>query len=294
MTGSAAPSVLVTGARGFLGRALVAEFQRRGTRVLTVGAGEDAPDLAAALARLPRPTAVVALSAASPLSDQAAHEALTLGQVLPLLPALGGRCRLVALGSAAEYGAALPGAGLLDEDHPRQPISPYGLAKARLMDEMHRAHDRGADVLGLRLFSAAGPGMSRHSLWGALEAQLREDRRPVVTGPLGGARDILPGDLAARIIATLALAPCRPPAVINLGAGQAMPLRPLVQAVLRHHGPGIDLQETAASEPPTAFAADITRLRQFYPDIAPPRTETLARHIATGSQTDFSKPKDAL
>lgn len=274
--------VVITGARGFIGRALMADLHRRHVCVIAPGWDGHPPDIATALTL--RPAAVVALTSASPLADQDAQEAFTIGHVLPLIAATEGHCRLVAMGSAAEYGTTLHQTARLCEDHPRRPVSPYGIAKARLMDELRAAHDRGADVLGLRLFSAAGPGMSRLSLWGSIEAQLRAGKTHIVTGPLDTARDILPIRDAAAIIASLALAPGRLPATINLGCGQAVPLRPLVRAVLDNHATDLSLAETrpATADPAAnaAFAADIAVLRRYCPWVGPRSLNDLARKIA--------------
>jgi len=244
------------------------------------------PDLAAALAVCAklrpdaRPAAVVALASASPLADSAQQQAVTLGEVLPLMNTLGGMCRLVAIGSAAEYGLALHEAAVLNESHPRRPVSAYGKAKAHLMDQVQTIHDQGADVLGLRLFSAAGPQMSPRSLWGAVEAQVRAGKAVIETRSLSGARDILAVREAAAIITALTLAPSRLPPVINIGAGAATPLRPLMHAVLRQHATALRLAEHIDdADPDTFFAADIGLLRQAYQCRAPLTLEDLARHI---------------
>ncbi len=286
--------VIVNGAGGFLGCRVVADFLRRGVRVIALGAPVPARpglfyarDLGTALTLLPDAelAACVALASASPLADPAEQTAITLGQVLPIMKALEGVCRFVAIGSAAEYGSALRTATALNETHPRSPQSAYGHAKTLLMDQIETVHHQGRDALGLRLFSAVGPHMSSRSLWGAVEAQVSAGKTDIETQSLGGARDILPADEAAAIITTLALAPRRLPPVINVGSGHATPLRPLVHSVLHRHGVALRLAERcmqSATKPDYDIVSDISLLRRFYKVQSPLPVESLARYIVEG------------
>lgn len=267
--------VLVTGAGGFVGRAVCARLVAEGATVVSLGRSApemrgvdhlagDIRDGAAARAVVDRlrPRAVLALASAPPPAADEVHATVTLGAALALLAAARSveGCRFVGIGSAAEYGAAETDAPI-GEDALRLPVSAYGLAKARLMDAIAEAASRGGDAVGLRLFAAIGPDMPAHSLLGSVVRQLRDpDRTMVETGALDGWRDYLPVATAARLTVALALAPAQPPAWINVGSGRATALRDLVAATLRLSGRAVECREVGETAPGRRIVADIARL----------------------------------
>ncbi|MDN2583420.1 NAD(P)-dependent oxidoreductase [Aquibium sp. ELW1220] len=272
--------VLMTGASGFVGRAVAARLVAAGATVVSLGRSVpalhgvrhldadigDAIEARAVVDRL-RPRAVLALASAPPPAADDIHETVTLGAALALLAAAQTveGCRFVGIGSAAEYGSAETDAPL-GEDALRLPASAYGRAKAQLMDMIAEAASSGGDAVGLRLFAAIGPDMPTHSLLGSVVRQLRAPDRTVVrTGALDGWRDYLPVAAVARLTVALALAPTRPPAWINVGSGRATALRELVAATLRFSGRAVEFRE--AERPETArgrcIVADVTRLKSL-------------------------------
>lgn len=206
------PSILVTGAGGFLGRYVVSEFVGRGWRVVGIDllpadamAGFEGaayfqldvrdPTLRQLLER-ERPDACVhcAGSASVPLSMQRPlHDfQCNAGQTAELLEALrtaAPECALVLLSSAAVYGS--PNRLPIDETTDQQPISAYGYHKRmaeQLCTEYAALH--GLRTASARIFSAYGVGLRRQVLWDICRKLLGEDR-VVLQGTGAESRDFV-------------------------------------------------------------------------------------------------------
>ena len=199
-------SVLVTGAGGFIGPAVVKAFRGRGdpVRALAAAPGEPHRDLphdvevrtaeitdlravselcrdVACVVHLAGPSSVSA-SFADPLAYARVH---VLGTLTTLEAARqAGVGRFVYVSSAEVYGR--PTRCPTDETQEPAPRSPYGVAKlaAEHYVELYRdAH--GLDSIVLRPFSVYGPGISPKSLIGTILGQVAsgkvelEDLRPV-------------------------------------------------------------------------------------------------------------------
>jgi UDP-glucose-4-epimerase GalE len=172
-------TILVTGGAGYIGSHMVKLLRNRGRRVvvldnLSTGHREalgDAVELIAAdTADTPRvarlladfsvkavihfaASSVVAESTAEPMKYYANNVCGTLGLLRAMQ--LANVDRIVFSSSAAVYGE--PRRVPIDEDHPREPINPYGATKLvieRLLDELHAA--QGLRAVSLRYFNAAG------------------------------------------------------------------------------------------------------------------------------------------
>jgi len=161
--------VLVSGAGGFLGRAVVAALEERGAQV--AAAGHDAPfgvdfRLADAVEELfaeVRPDAVVHLAGTSRASDhgRGPEDVRTENVVHPLLNTLehcAGR-RVVMVSSAAVYGA-----GATDEGAALRPNGLWAAAKASAeVLGRRRAAALRATFIVARPFFLLGPGAARRS-----------------------------------------------------------------------------------------------------------------------------------
>lgn len=73
-------------------------------------------------------------------------------------------CKCIFLSSAAVYGNSIK--PLIDEDHPLNPISPYGFHK-KISEDICKefAVVYGLRTTSVRIFSAYGPGLKRQVLW---------------------------------------------------------------------------------------------------------------------------------
>ena len=165
--------VLVTGARGFIGRHLVASLQAVGAEVVAAdhrGDGDlkvdlrDGPGIREAF-RSARPAVVINLAAvADPRQAEqdpiGTYEVNVLGQlrVILALRAMVPQARLVVVGSALQYGRddrRRP----IREDDPQRPDGVYAVTKAAADLQASQHHrSEGLDIVRLRLFNVIGPG----------------------------------------------------------------------------------------------------------------------------------------
>lgn len=124
--------------------------------------------------------------------------------------------RFVLASSCAVYGLPVTTDGTVDEEHPTSPVSEYG------MSMLSRERVLSGGVV-LRLFNVTGPGQPAGMLVPDLARRLAEialgtEPGPIVTGPLHTERDYLDADDAARAFLCAALAH-DPPSVMNVGSG---------------------------------------------------------------------------
>jgi len=163
--------VLVTGASGFIGRHVAAALEGdpdvvviRSARTAHPGIDVQADladaDAARRLVGEVQPDVIVHAAGLRHGPPRALVHA-NVGTTRNVLTAIGKAevsCRLILIGSAAEYGPQP--AGLIAESAICRPTSPYGRTKlaATRLALWHRAHC-GVDATVLRLFNVVGPGM---------------------------------------------------------------------------------------------------------------------------------------
>lgn len=295
------PSILVTGARGFVGRHLVAALQASGAAVSgldrqVAGATDDppwlthlcelgtgAPDAAAGLATLlgeGRFTAVYHLagqsSAGASFQDPAGTVSANLLGTLEVLEALRLMAedgaplpRLLVVGSAEEYGAAARTDRPCREDDPILPISPYGTSKAaatQLCLQYHRSF--GLPVIPVRAFNHTGPGQDQRFVFPSFAAQIAAieagRQEPVLhTGDLSPARDFL--DVRDVVVAYQALvARGRPGRLYNVCSGSALTIQAGLEILLGFSSAQVQIRQDAARMRPADIPdlhGDATALR---------------------------------
>ena len=170
-------TILVTGGAGYIGSHMVKFLRARGEPVVVLddlstghrdavqatfvqGNTSDAA-LVEKLLKEHSVKAVVHFAAYSlvgeSMADPLKYYANNVGGTLGLLRAMraAGVERIVFSSTAAVYGE--PQRTPIDEDHPKQPVNPYGatkLAVERMLDDAHAAH--GLRSVSLRYFNAAG------------------------------------------------------------------------------------------------------------------------------------------
>jgi NDP-hexose 4-ketoreductase len=178
--------------------------------------------------------------------------------------------RLVHLGSAAEYGVVQPGQPVF-ETAPCRPVSAYGVTKLAATQLVTLARDEGRlESLALRVFNPVGPRINENTLPGRVALALREairyGRREITTGPLNGFRDFVDvRDVASAVIAALK-ASTSPRGPLNVGSGQAMRTRTLVEMLAQVADFGGAILERDAGSPRSNEVvwqqADLTRTRE--------------------------------
>lgn len=172
---------LVTGANGWVGRALVAALAGRGRAVVGAGHGCDRPvelrlaDQVEALVSEERPRVVFHLGGTSTLAellrDPEGGNQNVVAPAVNVLEAVAtaGGGRVVLVSPCEVYGR--PGRLPIDEAAPLQPMDLYAAARAAV-EYMARGYAaRGVEVVVARLFTLAGPGLDRRAPLGDFAAR---------------------------------------------------------------------------------------------------------------------------
>ncbi len=274
------PLILVTGAGGVIGSALLGSCAEQSIPVRAhlgpPGAAVTAPpdsipgafaaiedtdamtDLcrdAGSVVHLAGPPSV-ARSFEAPTEYVRAH-ALGTASILEACRAAGVE-RLIYVSSAEVYGR--PAANPVTEDHPRRPLSPYGVAKVCAEDLVAACATRyGVAATILRPFSIIGPPLAPYSVLGSIIRQAIAGPDVAVFAPQVVRDYLFAGDMADAILRCLAADP-KPgaAAIYNIGSGVGTSVAELGAAVLRRLGktPAIRL----ADGPDRPRAADIETL----------------------------------
>jgi len=254
---------LVTGAGGFSGRRLVAQLGAEAVAVTRADCDlSDAVAVRALLARI-RPERIYHLAGTFsnvPEEDYCSN-VLTSRNLLEAAADLGLGCRLLLVGSAAEYGPVGPGEGPIDERRPLRPTSVYGLSKV-CQTLLMRAGAPGVEIVMARTFNLVGAGASPALLVGRVGAWVAGGAPGrLQLGRLDDVRDYLPVDDGVAAYRRI-MAHGRDGEVYNVGSGRPTLVRDLVAELAGPHRDRIDeAPETrgvgsAAGE----VVADITKL----------------------------------
>jgi len=280
--------VLVTGANGFVGSALLRAAAAQGWTAVglvrrpiagaagvrvcdySVGAlqqlvAELKPDCIAHAAG----SASVAGSLADPGADFASSVALTQ-RLLEAVRASGARARLVYMSSAAVYGnpASLPVA----ESAPLAPISPYGFHKLvceRLFEEYAACY--GQSALCVRAFSLLGEGQRRLLVWDVFD-KARGGGAVELGGTGGESRDYLHVDDFAPLLWRAAVRHEDGFRALNVASGRAVTVREVAERVLAAAGSRGPLRFSglARAGDPREWRADVSCLEQLIGPLALP------------------------
>jgi UDP-glucose 4-epimerase len=286
--------VLVTGADGFVGRAVVHRLLEAGHDVTAVtrGAWSERPaDVRATVADVLdagavaraiedcRPDGVCHLAALTRVRDSfeqptryfAVNVTGTL-HVLDALARLAGRTgrvpRLVFGSTAAVYGRA--GERPIGEDAPPLPTTPYGAAKLAADHAIGFQAATGAlAAVSLRCFNVAGatPQTSDGDLTRVIPKALAvaAGRAPhlVMNGDGSSIRDYLHvADLADAYAAALDAAQPGRHAIYNTASAQPVSLRDVVESVQRVTGRPLAVRRDPPQDEPPALVADTARIRR--------------------------------
>ena len=282
--------ILVTGARGFIGRRLVGQLVERGHTVvgLTRGGGPSGqtPAIESSTGDLLNPGEVQRIVEKAS-ADALVHLAWITEpglfwhssendrwldasrRLIETFVAAGGR-RVVVAGTCAEY--AWSDEPLSETTSPLEPSTPYGQAKAQLFREMHSLVAAEATWGWGRIFFPYGPGEQGKKLVPFIVDGLRRGERiPLTSGEQ--ARDFLYVDDVARMFVRVVESPTFEGAV-NVASGVATPLREVGEMLGRLAGRpellgGGDLPPRDGD--PRIVVADVTLARTglgFEPTVA--------------------------
>ncbi len=249
-------TVMVTGAGGFLGRAIVRSLCHQGFRVVACPSPNTASEACdghlVCRLRLPNPrlarlvaaerpdwlihcagTSSVLSSVHDPAQDWYQNVGVTQF-VYDILGEHSPQTRVIFLSSAAVYGQPmdLP----VTERTPCAPISPYGhhkLACEQLGAE--RRQRDGLRVTNLRIFSAYGMGLRRQVLWDIYQKAMRSPT-VVLDGDGSETRDFVHVRDVTRVIQFLLTSQGEPVELLNVASGTSITIARLAETFLGHLG----------------------------------------------------------
>jgi GDP-4-dehydro-6-deoxy-D-mannose reductase len=269
-------TTLVTGAHGFTGRHLTG-FLRRCTEREIIEAGRDSGDAAGSfdladrknvhdlLARI-RPSRIFHCAGSFTNAWESDFRANVESTriLLETVRLLELRCRVLLIGSAAEYGNAPEGP--VAETAPLQPVSIYGMTKVMqtmLMEFFHR--NFGMDIVMARTFNLFGTGCSPLLFPGRVAEQIERVRQGVQgkiqVRSLAPRRDYLHVNDAVRAYARI-MEHGQTGEVYNVGSGTPVEMNDLMQDLLRESGLTMNDVESSLCDD-----AAITNVPVIYADI---------------------------
>jgi len=282
--------VAVTGASGFIGRRLIGHllacdvekvfaWSRPGVDLLDPVSLQDA-------ATRDRPDTVFHLASAG-VSVARAHDvhviAADLAMTQNLLAAAGEGTRIVLAGSMSEYGRA----GRLHEQDRCTPKTAYGIAKlaSGLYSSAYAAR-RDQSVAIARLFGVYGPGEAPQRLFPALVGALDRGESVDLSDGLQR-RDFIHVDDVCAGLCAIAASPLCDDAVVNLGTGQAVRVRDVVEWIIEAVGAPISLVRFGARPRSPGdedlLEADMARYAAMIGDPPPQRLQPgLSKSLFTG------------
>ena len=266
-------NILVTGAAGFTGRALVKALRRQepGAKIVGLGPRPAAPPLPPQVQWVTgtaSDSAIVAQAIRKYEISHVAHLARGaragndeevigshVGLLLGLLRGVadsGTKARVLALGSAAEYGLVPASQLPLREDRPLNPASVYGMAKvAETTLALLAPEALGVDVTVARIFNPIGEGQGPSFVCGKLAAHFAAAKywgakRPLEMGSLSPMRDFIDVRDVAEALVGLLQKGLRGE-VYNVGSGVGT----TISEILEHFREisGLDISAPAESIP---------------------------------------------
>jgi len=289
---------LVTGATGFIGRALCARLRANGWQVIrAVRSSPGQGDIAVAhwtatglaeVIRQASPGTIFHLAGTTRARDAEEMYRVNVGLTASLFDAVAAcadRPAVVLAGSAAEYGYLPPEHLPARETGPTQPVTDYGISKyAQTLMGLSRAR-AGLAVLIARIFNPVGAGMPAHLALASFARQINSGVPELSVGNLDVTRDFVTVDDVASAIAQLAADPRAFGQVYNICSGEEYLLRPLVEDMIRLSGRDIRLTITSDRLRPgemPRFVGDTRRLREFGVTIPPPDFSQVLPAILAG------------
>ncbi|BEP44987.1 MULTISPECIES: NAD(P)-dependent oxidoreductase [Variovorax] len=279
--------VLVTGASGFVGRAVTDVLNSRGFDAIGVSRIERSDPGRAAMRVLSDPGNVAEvrelLSHAQPQiimhlagvtsasSNRALYDANVVfaANLMDAALTMTHRPRVLLAGSAAEYGPVPTELLPVREDFACRPNTPYGASKLAQTNHAFMVAERGLSLVVARLFNPIGPGMPKSLALGSFAQQIAQmDARGAVltTGDLDVVRDFMDVRIAAELLVELALNSTSHAEVVNVCTGHGRRLLELTHKLIEISGVPVRLQRDDArrgNSDVRAFVGDPSKLKSM-------------------------------
>jgi len=159
-------------------------------------------------------------------------------------------CRVVVVGSAAEYGMVAESENPVSETHSLNPVSVYGLTKViQTQIAKYYASTQKLDVVVARVFNLAGEGLSQRLFYGRLLSMVdlykRKEIEKLSFGNLDAVRDYIDFDQAIEQIFSIANRGIKGE-VYNVGSGVPVRMKDILNKVLVKNNIPLDCVELAA------------------------------------------------
>ena len=291
--------ILVTGARGFVGRHL---RETLGEAFVPFEGDVLDPATVAAAVKDAQPSAVVHLAAESSVAgswdDVSRVWSVNVGGTVNVLEAVGReqpQARVLFPSTGEVYGRAerVP----TPEDEPLAPVSPYAATKAAAeMACAQAARGSGLDVVVARAFGHEGPGRDERFAVGSWTRQIvrleAQEGGTLYVGDLSAERDLTDVRDVCRAYSLL-LDPSVPAGTYNVASGQAVPMQRVLELLLEQAEAPIEVEQEEARLRPAdipRLVGDFSRLRDatgWKPEI--PLERTLADALEAARQAEVAR-----
>ena len=156
-------------------------------------------------------------------------------------------CRVLLMGSAAEYGFIKEEDNPVKEDHPLNPVSIYGLTKVyqtHLMKFYHQVHE--LDIVMARTFNLLGKNISNRLFIGRIYQQIEQYKKgeikKIMLGSLDSKRDYLKVEEAIKDYEK-SMNFGEKGEVYNIGSGFSVKLSDLLEKILLDNNLTMDIIE---------------------------------------------------
>lgn len=178
-------------------------------------------------------------------------------------------CRILLIGSSAEYGIIRPSENPVKEDHPLKPVSIYGLTKVFQTHIMnYYSFTYQIDIVMARTFNLLGKGMSNKLFIGRLYEQIDAYKKGNISrirlGNLNNKRDYIGIDDAIECYKII-MQYGKLGEIYNVGSGRSIKIHDVLESILKENGLALDIVEQTIDDSNTKYDiddiyADITKL----------------------------------